>query len=472
MDGASVKYGELTYRQKKVMSDDDPNKPKYQYKHFFKKYNDLHNPPAREVALMEFFRLMVPRQPKFRYYAEIIDGRKIEYVQSKEIPNHKKYIDNNPIHKGIMEVCFIGVFVLRDQDAALHNHLEDDANWVYRIDGGLAGFFNDTHQLTKDHNFPEEKIRNFSVQFREEFYAALLKFLVCTDSLVDAWSNHYHHEETIYSKERNYTIKNDALALKRIRHNMLHYLTYRDIKAFILSEEAAKIYTQHRSHVADFCVKGKMKLVNNPKILEEMDHKFEFLKHLAKMEQYSDDESSDNTSPQAKIDFLLKHVNVLKGKLQELQTTYPHLGGTTYFQTPLNTPMGNLISQLIDRTEKYIQTITKKLEHLSATEYLQTLNSDHTQFKKELNDIIHDPKYAQLHQLNTRSYWVHYLCIFVIRGFFRIFDILFNFGNPLYNRPHYHPVFFYPQSSLKPTIDKMTSEINNELSACDKSFQL
>lgn len=253
---------------------------------------------------------------------------------------------------------------------------------------------------------------------------------------------------------------------------MLEYLSYPDIKAFILSNKATEIYATHQNHVAEFCVGGKNKLVTNTPVLEEMNIKFEFLKNLAQMDQYTDDVLIDETSRQAQVDCLLKHAKLLKADLDARQKEYPDLWGTTLIQTPLNTPMGELIRDLRYQTQHYISIIQNKLDNAPAWEYQKELYSDHIQFTNDLKAILNNPKYAQLYQPNTMGYWIYCQCIFAIRSFLRLFDIIFHCGNTLNSHPEYVSFFYYPQSTLKPIVEEIKTNIENHLSNCEKSLNL
>lgn len=266
LNGTSRVNGNLFFCNKLSRSNADDNTTlKSDTGYFIKSWNgETHNFPAREVALLEFFRLMCPWQPKVRFIRSRSKSNINGYVCSKEIPNNKPKADSSLV-KHSKEIEFFGIHVLKDRDYAQNNNIMyDNENITYSVDGGYAGKFSDSNTF------------NVHQRLHEEHKIALLKFMVCPDSLFSAWETQYHVDNTNYSNTTN--IHSDASALKKIRNDLIYILTNKEFRKYLFSNNANNLYNEQRKHVENFCIQGKVKLITDNAILVDMDRRFMQLK--------------------------------------------------------------------------------------------------------------------------------------------------------------------------------------------------
>lgn len=464
LHGSSVKEQQLWHVKKKILSTDDANKPKYQSGHFLKNAAPERgqNDAGREVAFMELWRLMVPRQPKTRYIQKIdVHTGKVQYfVQSKEVPDSMQLLDfessssDIPIKENsAIELWFLSVFVLFDGDDEKRNYLIDKNGYLYRIDGGMAGFF------PSELSAPSQKslVEWSEMPENKELSRVLLTFLVSTDSLFDAWADAYN--------THTFDIKNDALTLKRIAHHrLIQGIQWPHFKEYLKTPQAQQAYQAHRNHVATFYVRGKNKLVKNQAILNNMDSKFQFLIDLANKPQCEVFDLLDKTSLVAQLDYLHGKVSKIKDLLAPWKERYPFTSGRINRLKPLDAPMGRLVNSLDAATEKFLKELTQTINNLPENARESLLKESYLRYKMCIENILEDPNYAELKKENSAYYSLHCSLIWAVRAFFRFFDILINGINSTKNSdPAYMPVFFYAQKSLHQEVKQLSDEFNEAL---------
>lgn len=274
--GNSARAQRLWKGQKKISIDEkDSSRAKYQKSHFIKKvsnrFNNQHSSAWYEVAIMEFYRLLIPVQPKHRLCSDRLYNY---YVRSVAIDNGEtfatcsaesnleqrisnEYYGTASGFRGLGSIDCIGAFILSDQDINNGNYIFDNHNQVYKIDGeivyivpfGLA-----------DINSIEMKGYQL-LDARNEFYLkelnrTLLYFLLLPDDLIRSFGSQYG----LTDEQQTVLLYNQFFLRK------LFFVTDFPLSSFfkdyINSEEAIHDVDTFTNHLQGFKIVGKKRLLN------------------------------------------------------------------------------------------------------------------------------------------------------------------------------------------------------------------
>ena len=269
LPGISSGQLRLFFATKKIKFGDTPTKMKYEKNQYFlKKVEDS----THEVAIMEFYRLLIPQQPKYRSIQDIC---KDHYVQSKAIQGQTVFEMDKPSFlnqcsnthygtslgmKGLGAIECISNYILYNIDEHLGNLIIDEHQQLYKIDGEHVYWqpldVKELQILKENFN----KLYGVNEIYTHEFNQVLLRFLVLPEILLHAFCQQYH----VKDNDKKALLANQIFLRHLVRTKFdLDESFFPQFKGYISSEKALVELKDFIPHLQNFVTAGKNKLLSD-----------------------------------------------------------------------------------------------------------------------------------------------------------------------------------------------------------------
>lgn len=269
LPGRSSAQLRLWSATKKVKFGDHPNKNKYKSQYFLKKVEN----GRHEVAIMEFYRLLIPSQPKFRLIQDT--WHLSNYVQSTAIPGQPAlYMEENDFlnkrsitnygtstgFKGLGAIECISLLILYTEDTYLGNLIVNDENQLFKIDGKYVYWQPLNLTQLEMLNNDVKKFNNINEIYSQEFNQVLLRYLVLPEAIMEAFSQKYQ-----LTNENKQTLFSNQIYLRHLSRTLNHQgqSFFHQFINYGLSEQAFEDLKRYIPHLNHFITSGKNRLLSH-----------------------------------------------------------------------------------------------------------------------------------------------------------------------------------------------------------------
>lgn len=365
----------LWIANKKLKYGDEPNKNKYQKQYFIKKVKYPLQNGKHEVAIMEFYRLLLPIQPKYRFIQDIyqldsyVQSTAIQYGDSVLMLGHNalrqqcspwQYGKTNGL-KGLGALECIGKFILDNRDNHLGNLIVDNENQLYKIDGKGVYWqhLSPHHSSSLKNKFSNLYGRNTA--YTKEFNRVLLRFITLPEMILNTFCQNYfvNQEDKIALFANQIFLRH--LCQTKIRDDQHFFYQFKEYCCDTEAEEDLEAYV---SHLKNFTHSGKMRLFSDlshiqKQLFENLNKIKEGMRRPFTLNQFQDLQTQ-----QASLNQKLMNI---KKEFENHTLEFIHIDCNIYFQ--LNRMCQQFFTKTYDildyksSARKFKNEIEKLIEH-------------------------------------------------------------------------------------------------------------